>query len=48
MKTDIYFFIVSRSVLLRIRNVSGERCTEDQNIHFTLNIFPPKMVPFMR
>jgi len=31
--------IISRSVLLRLRNVSHESCTENQNTHFTFNNF---------
>jgi hypothetical protein len=33
-------FIISRSVLLRMRNVSDENCRENQNTHFEFgNIF---------
>jgi len=43
------FFIISRSVLLRMRNVSDKSCTENQNTHFVFsNIFFSKIVPFMR
>jgi hypothetical protein len=31
------FFITSRSVLLGMRNVSGESCTGNQNTHFVFN-----------
>ena len=41
-------FIISRSVLHRMRNVSGERCRENQNTYFVFNNFLPKIVPFMR
>jgi hypothetical protein len=35
--------ITSRRVLIRMRNVSGKSCTENQNTHFIFNnIFPPK------
>jgi len=34
--------IISRSVLLRMRNVSGKSCLENQNRNFTLNDSPPK------
>ena len=41
MKTDICtFLIVSRSFLLRMRNVSDKSCRENQNTHFVFsNIF---------
>jgi hypothetical protein len=31
--------MISRSVLLRIRNVSDKSCTENENAHFTFNRF---------
>jgi hypothetical protein len=31
--------IISRSVFLRIRNVSDKSCTENQNVHFRFNNF---------
>jgi len=31
-----------------MRNFSDKRCRENQNTHFTLNNFSPKIVPFMR
>jgi len=40
--------IISRSVLLRMRNVSDKSCTENQNTHFVFSNFFPKIVPFMR
>jgi hypothetical protein len=44
MQTDIYFLIMSSSVLLRMRNVSDKSCREEQNKHFGLNIFfSPKL-----
>jgi len=45
------FFILSRSLLLRMRNVSDERCRENQNTHFmyyNVFFFFPKIVPFMK
>ena len=33
------FFIISRSLLLRMRNVSDKSCTKDQNTHFIFNNF---------
>jgi hypothetical protein len=41
--------ITSRSVLLRVRNVSDKVCTECRNRHFVLNNFSfPKILPFRR
>jgi hypothetical protein len=35
------FIIISRSVLLRMRNILHKSCTENQNTHFMFNnIFP--------
>jgi hypothetical protein len=50
MKTDVRtFLIVSRSVLLRMGNVSSKGCGDNQNTHFTFNFFfLSKIVPFMR
>jgi len=42
------FIIISRSVLLRMRNVSDKSCRENRNTHFVFNNFFPKTVPFMR
>jgi len=42
------FFIISRSVPLRMRNVSDKSCTENQNTHFVFGNFFSKIVPFMR
>ena len=42
------FLIISRSVLLRIRNVSDKSCLENQNTHFVFSDVFPKFVPFMR
>jgi len=43
------FVIISRSVLLTMRNVSGESCRKNQNTHFVFdNFFFSKIVPFMR
>jgi hypothetical protein len=37
---DQYTFMnISHSVLLRMRNISGKRCRENQNTHFTLRNF---------
>jgi len=38
MKTDIHFFVISGSFLLRMRNITDKRCRENQDI----------CVPFMR
>jgi len=42
------FLIISRSVLLRMRNISDKSCRENQNIHFVFGNFPAKIVPFIR
>ena len=40
MKTNIHFFIISRSVSLRIKNVSDRRCREIKtNILHSVNLF---------
>jgi hypothetical protein len=40
------FFIISRSFLLRMRNVSDKLCRENQNTHVFSNAPPPpKIVP---
>jgi hypothetical protein len=41
------FVIISRSVLLRRRNVSDKSCRENQNTVFSNLVFP-KIVPFVR
>jgi hypothetical protein len=33
-QTDIYFFIISRSVIPRMRNVSDKSCTENENTFY--------------
>jgi len=33
------FFILFRSILLRMSNVSGQSCRENQNTHFLFNDF---------
>jgi len=48
MKTNVHFFIISRSFLLRMRNVSDKSCTENQNTHFVFSNFFFEIVPFMR
>ena len=35
------FVVISRRILLRIRNVSDESCRENQNPHFMFNNSPP-------
>jgi len=40
LRDDQYtFLIISRSVLLRTRNVSDKSCREHQNTHFVFNNF---------
>ena len=46
--TPCIYFIISRSVLLRMRNVSDKSCRENLNTHFVFSNFFPKIVPFMR
>ena len=41
-------FIISRSVLLRMRNVSDRSCRENQNTHFVFSDIFTKFVPFVR
>ena len=47
-KDKYIFLIISRSVLLRMRNVSDKSCTENQNTHFMFGNCFSKIVPFMR
>jgi len=42
------FFIISRSFLHRMRNVSNKTCRENQNTHFVFCNFFQKIVPFTR
>jgi hypothetical protein len=42
------FMIISRWILLRMRNVSDKSCTENQNTHFMFSNVFPKIVPFVR
>jgi len=42
------FIIISRSILLRTRNVSNKNCRENQNTHFMFNNVFFKIVPIMR
>jgi len=44
----IYIFIISRSVLLRIINVSDEICRENRNTYFVFSNCFSKIVPFVR
>ena len=41
MKTSVLLFIISRQFLLRMKNVSDKRCTENQNTIFYSEIFFP-------
>jgi len=36
-RTNIHFFIISRSIVPNMRNVSDKRYTENQNAHFMFN-----------
>jgi hypothetical protein len=42
------FFIISPSIILRMKNVSDTSCTENRNTHVMFNNFFSKIVPFMR
>ena len=42
------FMIISRSVLLKMRNVSDKSCTENRNTHFMFNNIFFKNLAFMR
>ena len=44
------FSIISRLILLRIKNISDKRCSDTQNTHvaFSTLFFFSKIVPFMR
>ena len=40
LQADQYtFLIISRSFLLRVKNISAEACTETQNTHFVFSTF---------
>jgi hypothetical protein len=41
------FVKISRSVLLRMRNVSDKSRRENKNTHFMFNNFLPKIAPFL-
>ena len=43
-----FFFITSRSFLLRMRNVSDNNCRGKQKTHFVFSDFFSKIVPFVR
>jgi hypothetical protein len=45
---DLCTFMISRWLLLRLRNVLGKSCRENQNTHFIFNNFFPRIVLFMR
>jgi len=42
------FLIISRSVLLRMKNISDKSCRENHYTHYVFNNFVSKIVPFMR
>ena len=42
------FLIISRSIILTMRNVPDKSCRENQNTHFVFCDYFPKIVPFMR
>jgi len=39
MNTNVHFYIISRSVLLRMRNVPDKSCRENQKTHFVFTNF---------
>jgi hypothetical protein len=39
METNVPFFIISRSILRRMRNVSDKSCRGNKNTHFVFNTF---------
>ena len=39
MESSVHFFIIPRSFLLRMRNVSDKLCRGNQNTHFVLKNF---------
>jgi hypothetical protein len=41
MKTDTTSLIISPSIILRMRNISGNICREIQNPHFVFSKSPP-------
>jgi len=47
METNVHFFIISPSFLLRMRNVSG-KIVEKIKTHFMFSTFFSNIVPFMR
>ena len=47
METNKSFFNMSRSFLLRMRNVSDKSCKENPNTHFVFSYFFSKILPFM-
>jgi len=42
MKTNIYFLIISRQILLRTRSISDKICRENQNTYFMFYFFFPE------
>ena len=45
MKTDVHFFVISRSVFLKIKDFSDKHFREYQNTHFMFNYSFSKIVP---
>ena len=50
MKTNVHFFIISRSFFLRMENIPDQSCREIKNTYFVLSnyFFFSKIMPFMR
>ena len=43
---EVYTFMMTRRILLRMRNVSDKICTENQKKRLIFNYGFPKIVPF--
>jgi len=48
LKHSSHFFILSRSVLLRMRNHADKSCSENQNTHLMFGNSFSKIEPVMR
>jgi hypothetical protein len=49
LHVDVISFMIPRSILLTVKNVSDQSCTGNQNTRFICNPYPPrKIVPFTR
>jgi hypothetical protein len=48
MENNTYFLILSRSIMIKMKNISDKRCRENQNTQFMFNNLFSKTLPFMR